>query len=90
MKSNLVSPLELFSIRNYILNIKFAPSCFDINGSRQYEFLKRENLNLNPPSEFARSPELSSQLEPRSGRVPPGSSEGFASGITSRFAERVL
>lgn len=60
MKSNLVIPLELFSIRKYILNIKFTSSCFDINSTRQYEFLKRQNLNLYPPSEFASSPELSS------------------------------
>lgn len=46
MRSNLVIPLELFSARKYVLSIKFASSCFDINGTRQYEFLKRRNLNL--------------------------------------------
>lgn len=47
MRSTLVIPLELFSIRKYVLSIKFASSCFDINGTRQYEFLKRQNLNLS-------------------------------------------
>lgn len=46
MRSNLVIPLELFSARKYVLSIEFASSCFDINGTRQYEFLKRQNLNL--------------------------------------------
>lgn len=65
MKSNLVIPLEIFSIRKYIPNIKFTSSCFDINGTRQYEFLKRQNLNLCPLPEFVGR----SELEPAQGEA---------------------
>lgn len=46
MGSNLVIPLELLFVGKHVLSIEFASSCLDINGTRQYEFLKRQNLNL--------------------------------------------